>query len=252
METPFAGPPGGQARAPAEGLEFAVRKLIRQAHRASLATSLVGDGHPYGSLVTVAADVDGSPLLLLSKLADHTRNLEADPRLSLLCDGTAGYANPQQGPRATLLGRLEAFPEERGRRRFLARHPAAALYAGFADFALYRMRIERAHWVGGFARAIWLDRAPTCDAALAAAFAAAEVALLAEMNQRHGRALGQIGGRSGAAAAADWRLVAVDPDGCDLAAGEMVQRLDFASPLRALGELDQALVALAAQAGSNR
>jgi putative heme iron utilization protein len=138
------------------------------------------------------------------------------------------------------LGRLEAFPEEQGRRRFLARHPAAARYAGFADFALYRVRIGRSHWVGGFARALWLDRAPTGDAALAAAFAVAEVALLAEMNERHGPALGR------------WRLVAVDPDGCDLADGETVRRLDFAAPLRAVGELDQALGALAAQAGSDR
>ncbi|TAN67708.1 MAG: pyridoxamine 5'-phosphate oxidase family protein, partial [Magnetospirillum sp.] len=77
---------------------LALRRVARGQRKAALATSL--DGRPYVSLVTVAFDHDLSPVLLLSRLADHTRNLLADPRAALLLDGTQGHANPQTGPRS--------------------------------------------------------------------------------------------------------------------------------------------------------
>ena len=84
-----------------------VRRLIRSQDRASLATTLAGDGTPYASLVLYATAADATPVLLLSNLAEHTKNLKADPRASLLVDGTAGLADPLTGARATLVGRLE-------------------------------------------------------------------------------------------------------------------------------------------------
>src|SRR3954454_19439672 len=81
------------------------RRLIRTRDHAALATSL--RGWPYASLVAMACDLDASPLLLLSDLAAHTRNLAAGPRVSLLFDATSGFADPLAGPRLTLLGRAE-------------------------------------------------------------------------------------------------------------------------------------------------
>lgn len=234
------------------GLRFIVRKLVRQTGRAALATVLAGDARPYVSLVTIATDVDGSPILLLSRLADHTRNIDADPRISLLFDGTDGFPNPQQGPRVTLIGRVEPCDLPRLRQRFLARHPGASLYAGFADFAFYRVVPERAHWVGGFARAQWLDPPLLCPPATAEAFAAAEEDILAHMNDHHGEALVVMANRLLGAPGSGWRMVAVDPDGCDLANGERVERLAFDLPLSSIDEVRSTLAALAKRGRENR
>jgi len=138
--------------APEQGAK--ARALLREAQRATLATLL--DGAPYASLVLVAEDEDGSPILLLSDLAEHAKNLKRDKRASLLIDGTAGLADALAGPRVTLLGSFERKNDERLKARFLARHPSAATYAGFGDFACYRMNVARAHLVEGFGRIAWI------------------------------------------------------------------------------------------------
>jgi heme iron utilization protein len=112
----------------------AARRLLRGLDRAGLATSQ--QGWPYASLVLAAVDHDASPLLLLSDLAEHSKNLKRDPRVSLLFDGTAGRDDPLTGPRVTVLGELAAVADPRLVARFTRRHPAAADYAGFADFHL--------------------------------------------------------------------------------------------------------------------
>ncbi|MDO8605891.1 MAG: pyridoxamine 5'-phosphate oxidase family protein [Phaeospirillum sp.] len=194
----------------------ALRRVARGLRKASLATSLAAspDGRPYVSLVTVAFDHDLSPILLLSRLADHTRNLLADPRAALLLDGTEGHANPQTGPRVTLVGTAVEDDEPRLKARFLALHPGAALYAGFADFSIWRLRLERAHFVAGFGRAVWFD-APLVPEA--EAMAACEAALVAEVNA----------GRAGD----DGLLLGIDADGCDLAAAAGILRLAFSCPV---------------------
>ncbi len=128
------------------------RSLVRAAETASLATIQRDAGGPYASLVLVAADDDGIPILLLSDLAEHSRNLAADGRASLLFDGTAGFEDRLTGPRLTVLGRARASGEPRHRARFLARHTGAARYAGFGDFRFYRIAVESAHLVAGFGR----------------------------------------------------------------------------------------------------
>ncbi len=128
------------------------RRLLRAAESASLATIERDAGGPYASLVLVAADQDGSPILLLSDLAEHSRNLAADDRASLLFDGTAGLEDRLTGPRLTVLGRAIASDAPSHRARFLARHPGAAQYADFGDFRFYRVAVERAHLVAGFGR----------------------------------------------------------------------------------------------------
>src|SRR5437870_2625146 len=143
--------PGGNPELGAEA-----RRLIRRCGHAALATSLAMDvgGRPYVSLVATACDLDASPLLLLSDLAQHTRNLLAEPRVALLFEDTVGLADPLAGARLSLLGAARRCDDPDGdcrlAARFAARHPASAAYAGFADFRLYRVEIERGHLVAGF------------------------------------------------------------------------------------------------------
>ena len=209
-----------------------MRHLLRTASQAALGT-LDGSGAPYVSLVMLAVDHDASPLLLLSDLADHTQNFKRDPRVSLLVDGTLGMASPLAGARATVMGRIEPAPGPLQRPRYLARHEDARDYAAFADFNLYRIRIERAHLVAGFGRIHWVEAAAvTWPDAAALPLAAAEADVVAHMNLDHQdavilyatRLLGQPDG--------DWRLTGIDPEGADLQADRRRCRLWFDKPVR--------------------
>ena len=135
--------------------EFDPRALMRAQAAAALGTLM--DGAPYVSLVLVAFDADGSPLLLISRLAQHTKNLLADPRVSLLFDGTAGLEDPLTGPRLTVLGSAAPWPDPDALARYLARHPSAQTYAGFSDFQIYKVTIERGHCVAGFGQIRWIE-----------------------------------------------------------------------------------------------
>ena len=213
---------------------FEARALLRAAASATLATQ--ADGQPFAALVTPAMAPDLTPLLLISSLSEHTRQLRVEPRCALLVQGDPQGANPQTAPRVTLTGMAEPVPEEEVARlkpRWLAKHPYAALYADFADFALWRIRPGGALLVGGFARATRIRIADLLpDQAAVAAIAAAESDIIGHVNAEHGDALaaiarGLIGGAPG-----DWQMVAVDPDGADLALGEeRVLRLHFAAPV---------------------
>ena len=197
------------------------RLLLRTRRTAALATALASDGgRPFCSLVTVACDCGGSPILLLSSLSDHTRNLDASPLASLLVEDTGRRANPQTGPRLTLLGRIIPDEEPRLRRRFLARHPGASLYAGFADFRIFRMTVESGHWVGGFAQARRLEAGLIlADADAARALADAEPSVLVHMNTDHREALDLIAQRLMGRAGSGWKMASIDPEGCDLSRG---------------------------------
>src|SRR5437868_13750562 len=146
------------ARPPPDFDPVALAKTLLRATRAgTLGTLDRNTGHPFASLVNVATDVDGSPLILISRLSTHTANLETDGRSSVLLAET-GKGDPLAHPRLTVLGvfaRIERDgPDEASvRRRFLARHPKSELYAGFGDFSFWRMIVASAHLNGGFARA---------------------------------------------------------------------------------------------------
>jgi putative heme iron utilization protein len=201
------------------------RRLLRGIDRASLATSL--EGRPYGSLVLVATAPDGAPLLLISALAQHTMNLKAEPRCALLLDGTGGLDEPLTGPRLTLLGSAVPTADPALRARFLARHPGAAFYAGFADFAFYQVAVERGHLVAGFGRIHWIE-APALLVPASAALAEAEPSLLAALNGETGLAAAIA--RSLGEAEGEWRFTGFDAEGADLRAGGRVARLAFAAP----------------------
>ncbi len=212
-----------------------VRDLMRRTGQVTLATHFAryGGSWPYASLVLVALDHDASPLLLLSDLAEHTRNISADPRVSLLFDGTAGWQDPLAGPRATVLGRAEPAPSSRLLKRFTARHPGAEDYAGFADFKLYRLAVERAHLVAGFGRIHWIEAADVLfDVTDTGALAEAEPDILAHMNQDHADAVQIIAEHVLGLDGPGWVLAGVDPEGCDLRRDGVLARAAFARTAR--------------------
>jgi heme iron utilization protein len=221
------------------------RRLMRSCGQAALATSL--DGAPYASLVAVAADLDASPLLLLSDLAQHSRNVAIDARVSLLLDGTAGYPDWLDGPRVSLLGRAEAVTGPRLLARFTARHPASARYAGFADFHIYKVVVERGHLVAGFGRIEWIAGADLIFAGDVAALASAESRLLTEINANDGEAAGLIARHIGRDAAG-WRISGIDPEGIDLQHDRETVRVDFPNPVVTLEAAHAALAGLARKA----
>lgn len=210
-----------------------IRGLLRSQPRAALGTLEAEGGGPYVSLVMVATGHDASPLLLLSDLADHTRNLKADPRASLLVDGTQGRAVPLAGERATIQGRIERATDQRLLVRYLARHPDAAAYAGFSDFGLHRLVIERAHLVAGFGRIHWVPaqevRLETRDAE---ALAEAEQDILQHMNEDHADAVQLYATRLLGRHGTGWRITGIDPEGADLRRDGEVARLAFDKPVR--------------------
>ena len=220
------------------------RKLLRAARVGTLATAT--DGQPFASLVTPACAPDLSVLLLLSDLSEHTRHLGAEPRCSLLVTGSPDGANPQTTPRVTVTGLAERFVDAPLKARFLAVHPYAALYAGFTDFSLWRIRPQGGLFVGGFGRAARLRAADlTPDPAAVAVIEAAAPSIVAHCNADHPEALAAIAGLPG-----DWRMVAVDIDGCDLALGERVIRVHWASPVSDAAGVRRELIRLAGAAGA--
>ena len=226
-----------------------VQNIVRRALTASLATLDQSTGHPYASLVTVATAPDGAPVLLLSTLARHTRNLLADARVSLLFDGTEGTGDPLAGGRVTFIGRIEPTQDPTDRRRFLARHETAAGYADFQDFSFYKLKAEKAHFIGGFGRIIELQsNAFLTDVSGSARLIAAEPDIIAHMNQDHADAIALYATELLHASPGVWRMTGIDPTGTDLLLGRCTQRLNFEKMLESLGDARRVLADLAAAA----
>lgn len=225
------------------------RNLIRGTGVASLATLEPESGNPYVSIITVATDTDGSPLFLISTLAWHTRNLQADPRASILCAETHRTGDPLALGRISLMGTAERIGTALARARFLAKHPEASDYAGFADFSLWRLRVEKAHYVGGFGRIVTLsgDRLIRSATDVEAWTAGVEGAL-AEANASHG-ALIREAARRAEGGEGDWSLAACDSDGCDLVSAGRSLRISFAAPILRVEDIPAALEAAAFRPG---
>ena len=234
-----------------ESVALAGRGIVRRARSATLATVLdKHDCHPYASFVTVACDMDASPIMLFSELADHTQNLTIDNRASLLFEAASRRRNPQTGPRVTLSGKIRKTRDKRLSTRFLAHHPDASLYAGFGDFAFYKMAVDRVHWVGGVAKARWLGAKHFTlrDTGAISDLIEAEASVIEHMNTDHGAALDicaqGLAGRRGVG----WRMVALDPEGFDMVCGSRFTRLDFEEPVANADQCRRALVEMAKQA----
>ena len=227
------------------------RSLLRRSRQGALATLMAGSGDPYCSLVNVASHADGSPILLISRLAVHTRNLLGDPRVSLMLDERV-EGDPLAGARIMLSGRAE---EAKGadlaimRRRYLNAHPSAEAFVDFRDFSFFRIRPSGTHLVAGFGRIVDLKpEAFLTDISAATALVEAEQGAVDHMNADHRDATNLYATRLLGAEAADWRCTGCDPDGIDLQAGAKTLRLDFPERVTGPGELRKMLVRLADEA----
>jgi hypothetical protein len=205
------------------------KALLRTAREASLATLDRISGAPFATLVGVASDYDGTPLLLLSTLSSHTKNLALDPRASLLLTSPRLRGDPLNRPRLTLGGAFAVHREPAAKARYIARNPKAKLYAGFGDFAIFRMEVANVHFNGGFARAAPMTpRDVATDLAGAKSLLRAEPELLGEVNARASSYLAHCieSGRK----TLRWRAIGLDPEGLDLIAGANAARLSFSKP----------------------
>jgi heme iron utilization protein len=228
----------------------AVRSLLRRSRQGALATLMTGSGDPYCSLVNVASASDGSSILLISRLAIHTKNLLADTRVSLMLDERV-EGDPLEGSRIMLSGHAEEVVSGRDsvRRRYLNAHPTAEVFVDFKDFSFFRIRPAGTHLVAGFGRILDLNPAQfLTEISDAGALLEAEQSAVEHMNSDHQEALGLYATRLLGAAASDWRCSGLDPDGIDLQAGPKTLRLDFPERVTTPGELRKMLVRLAEQA----
>ena len=231
---------------------IAAKKLLREGRSGALATLMAGSGDPYCSLVNVATASDGAPILLLSKLAIHTKNILANARVSLMLDERK-EGDPLQGARIMLMGRLAATADAVARAAYLRRQPEAEMFAGFADFAFYRMDVARVHLVAGFGRIVDLTAQDVLtDTAGAEPLLEAEAGAIAHMNADHADACRLyatklLGGPDG-----EWTCVGIDPEGIELQRGRTALRLFFAQRVTAPGALRAVLKALSEQARASR
>jgi putative heme iron utilization protein len=228
--------------------KLAAKKLLREGRSGALATLMPASGDPYCSLVNVATAADGAPLLLISRLAVHTKNILADPRVSLMIDERK-EGDPLQGARVMLLGTAAVTDDPQARLRYLTRQPEAEMFAGFADFAFYRIALKSAHLVAGFGRIV--DLRPQdilTETSDAGELIAAEPDVLAHMNDDHADACRLYATKLLGAPAGDWRCVGCDPEGLELQLGRTALRLPFPQRVRSPGVLRQVLKQMAEQA----
>jgi heme oxygenase (biliverdin-IX-beta and delta-forming) len=227
------------------------RSLLRRSRQGALATLTPGSGDPYCSLVNVASHPDGSPILLISRLALHTRNLLGDARLSLMLDERA-EGDPLEGSRIMLAGLAEQASGDGVailRRRYLNAHPSSEVFVDFKDFSFFRIRPTGAHLVAGFGRIV--DLKPEqflTDISDAASLLEAEQGVLDHMNADHREAMTLYATKLLGAKSADWRCTGCDPEGIDLQAGSLTLRLDFPRRIVTPAALRQVLKQFADQA----
>jgi heme iron utilization protein len=226
------------------------RSLMRTARYGALAVLDPETGAPLASRVAVATDIDGAPLILVSSLSAHTGGLIADPRCSLLL-GEPGKGDPLAHPRISIAcdaARLDKgeVDGQRAERRFLNKHPKAKLYAGFADFAYFRLGPLSASLNGGFGKAYVLGRQDLLvESAANEALAASEQSAVAHMNADHRDAINVYARAFAGAADGDWLMTGIDAEGFDLANGDEVRRVLFSAPLASASEMRAALVKMA-------
>lgn len=225
------------------------RSLAARVHVGSLAT-IGWEGHPHGSLVQFVTSDDGAPVLLLSKLAAHTKNLDADSRASLLIvDDAAG--DPLTRSRVTLLGTVATSDAPGDRDAYLSRHPAAAAYIDFGDFDLYRLHVARARYIQGFGEMSWVDGSAWL-AARPDPLVGDRAGIIAHMNDDHADALLLYTHvLSACPNATRVVMVGIDELGFDLrvlAPTEHPHRIDFETPVRDRNAARSALVALVKKA----
>jgi putative heme iron utilization protein len=224
------------------------KKVVREGRSGALATIMTRSGDPYCSLVNVATGADGAPLLLMSSMALHTKNILGDPRASLMLDERKD-GDPLEGARVMLMGTLTATNDATARTAYLRRHPEAEMYAGFADFSFYRMALKGAHLVAGFGRIVDLVTADiVTNLTDAEPLLAAEAEAIDHMNADHAETCRLYATKLLGAPDGDWRCVGIDPEGIELQQGRTALRLFFPQRVTGPGPLRAVLKELAAKA----
>lgn len=222
------------------------RRFVRSYHNGSLCTlSKKLEGYPFASVSPFVLDAAGNPVILISNLAEHTKNIDADPRVSLLVYPCADDA--QAVGRVTLTGRAARLPDKNGfGERYLRYLPQAHDYFAAHDFYFYRIQVENIRYIGGFGKIHWVRTehyAPPPTAALVEA----EAGILAHMNADHRDNMRDYCRHLCACDAVDVEMVGIDYDGFDLRADGKLLRFDFPEPITSPQEARTALVAMARQ-----
>lgn len=215
----------------AEAIARKARSLLRRADAGVLSTlSLALPGWPFGSLAPFALTLEGRPVLYISTLAEHTRNLAADARACLtVAEALLPGEDPQAAGRASLLGEARPVPAEHveaAAERYLALFPAQRAYQQMHDFAFWWIEPQRVRWIGGFGEIHWVER----DAWLLEPpeWGAGHASIVAHMNEDHRDALEAICRHFAAVELDDVEMVAVDPEGFHLRNAGATHWLPFA------------------------
>uniref|UniRef100_D5WZB5 Pyridoxamine 5'-phosphate oxidase-related FMN-binding protein n=1 Tax=Thiomonas intermedia (strain K12) TaxID=75379 RepID=D5WZB5_THIK1 len=204
------------------------------------------DGFPFGSVSPYVLDHEGHPVILISTLAEHTKNIDADPRVSLIVHPCAD--DMQAAGRVTLVGRAERLPDKAGfGARYLRYLPQAESYFAMHDFHFYRLRVEDVRFIGGFGKIHWI-RPERYTPPAAPALAAAEEGILAHMNADHAHNLREYCRHVHGVEVLDAAMVGIDCDGFDVRADGHVLRVNFPEPVLDAEAARAALVELAKQA----
>ncbi len=262
-------------------LNFATRQLIRSCSNGYLATEFdpknfvkektkIKDIFPYSSFILTAFDYDLSPIIMVSDLSEHTKNLGYNnlasimlyeeqkmykffPKFNLNDKKEFFYEDPMSRPRVTLIGKLRKTKSKVHKDRFLSRHLASNLYAGFEDMNFFVMDILAAHLVGGFAQVKWFSN-NDLKCKDFENFEKYENQIIEHMNNCHSESLKEY------VRAfipeyfendSNWKLIGIDPDGFDLRMGSKILRYSFDKQINDPKKLKETFVNLYKLANSN-
>lgn len=221
------------------------RRHLRAHHHGVLCTiSRALEGYPFGSVVPFVLDAQARPVILVSRLAEHTRNIGADPRLSLLVHArdTAG-GDVQADARVTLMGKACAIAQaDSAGERYLRYFPAARAYLGL-DFGFYRIEPVTLRVVAGFGKIHWISR--EAYAPPATVFAGHESGIITQINRDHAQLLRDCCHLQHQRVTADAEMVGVDCDGFDVRSGGQILRFSFEGCISDVAQLHAALAVMA-------
>jgi putative heme iron utilization protein len=222
----------------------AARRLLNHQSVGVLSThSFDVEGYPFGSIAPFVLNYEGEPAILISDLAQHTRNIKLNNKVSLTVfelDST----DPQSAGRLTWIG--DAEPVEQSDQalsdRYLRYFPSAASYFETHDFSFYRLRLRRARFIGGFGEIYWIEPAAML---LENPFRESEAGILEHMNQDHRPALLHYANVLCGVGAESVTMTGIDSEGFDMRADKRKLRIDFDSPIQTAEEARANLVKLA-------
>jgi heme iron utilization protein len=221
----------------------AARRFVRGQHSGVLSTvSQRVEGFPFGSVAPFILDHSGCPVILISTLAEHTKNIAADPRVSLIVQPYS--PDMQVAGRVTVLGHARRLEEKSALGpRYLRFHPQAEDYFAMHDFSFYRIEPVRIRYIGGFGRIHWVE--PAQYLLQEGQLMHQETDILTHMNHDHADNLRAYCRHVHAVDPARAEMIGIDPDGFDVRADQQLLRFDFTAPVLDAEQARLALVAMA-------